>query len=375
MGRFVTIGVSALASASFVLAGGCNSKDNFARVNNQIITKDEYIKALERQTVAVPQGAPAISAGRLVIDQLIGNKITLAEAAKAGALPSDADVNRYYDLQKKQFEGQVMNKTYEQTLKEQGVTPEEMKSNIKIELAETNLYAKQLKLDESEVRKTFDQFQGQMGLPARVQLRLILTAPNSPDFAKAKQMLDSKTPFEKVASEVNAVPQLKTTGGLMPQTTAINTIGPAFQSKVQQSSEGTVIGPVDFSIAANQPPAKAWVKVEKKLPAYSMPYDDASVLIRKQLVQQKLMQPQYAAVRNAIMNEKLNVKFEPTDARYQQVWEAIRKTAQDAGVGKAPVSTGGGLPTGGAPTGLPMGGIAPAPAAGGAPAAPGPKAK
>ena len=358
---------AASVSAALALSsGGCGSKDSFARVNGQVITKDEYIKALERQSVQVPGGAQPISAGRLVIDQLIGNKITLTEAAKANALPTDEEVNHYYDLQKQLFQNQVIGKTYEETLKEQGTTPEEVKINLKAELAESNLYAKQLKLDESEVRQAYDKAQGQIGLPARVQLRLILTAPNSPDFAKAKQMLDAKTPFETVAREVNAVPQLKTTGGLMPQTTPINTIAPSFQAKVQQSAEGTVIGPVDFSLAANQPPAKAWVKIEKKLPAFTIPFEDAAILVRKQLVQQKLLQPQNASVRNAIMNEKINAKFEPTDARYTTIWDSIRKSAQDAGVGKAPVAPAGGASAPGAtsPLGtMPAGAGAPAPAA------------
>ena len=348
--RFVLLAGS-VASLVLAFSAGCGSKDNFARVNNQVITKDEYIKALERQQVAVPGGAQPINAGRLVIDQLIGNKITLTEAAKANALPSDEDVNHYYELQKKLFENQVMGKTYEETLKEQGTTPEEVKTNLKAELAESNLYAKQLKLDESEVRAAYDKAQGQIGLPARVQLRLILTTPNSPDFAKAKQMLAAKTPFETVAKEVNALPQLKTTGGLMPQTTPINQISPSFQSQVQQGPEGTVIGPVDFSVGQNQPPAKAWVKVEKKLPAFTIPFEDAALLVRKQLVQQKLLDPANIAVRNAIMKEKLDAKFEPTDTRYTSIWDSIRKTAQDAGVGKAVAPTGGGSPGAASPLG------------------------
>ena len=356
-------------SAVLALSAGCGGKDDFARVNNQVITKDEYIKALERQQVAVPGGAQPISAGKLVIDQMIGNKITLTEAAKANALPSDEDVSHYYELQKKLFENQVPGKSYEDTLKEQGTTPEEVKANLKAELAEANLYAKQLKLDESEVRAAYDKAQGQIGLPARVQLRLILTAPNSPDFAKAKQLLDAKTPFETVAKEVNAVPQLKATGGLMPQTTPINQISPTFQSQVQQSVEGTVIGPVDFSIGQNQPPAKAWVKIEKKYPAYTIPFEDAALLVRKNLVQQKLLDPANASVRNEIMKQKLDAKFEPADARYKAVWDSIRKTAEDAGVGKAAPAPAGGNAAPGATSPLGMGAAgapkvtAPAPAA------------
>ena len=31
----------------------------------------------------------------------------------------------------------------------------------------------------------------------------------------------------------------------------------------------------------------------------------------------------------------MQAKFEPTDSTYSTVWEGLRKTAQDAGIGKA----------------------------------------
>ena len=60
---------SALA-ATALLASGCGEKP-FLKVNGQIITKDEYISALE-QTLAVagPSGTVPVPAGRLVLEQL-----------------------------------------------------------------------------------------------------------------------------------------------------------------------------------------------------------------------------------------------------------------------------------------------------------------
>ena len=347
----------AAVSALSLLAAGCNTgKDNFAVVNGQTITKDEYIKILERQNVSVAPGAPPQTAMRVALDTAIGNKIVLSEAAKNNAMPTAAQVDAYYKLQKELFEKQTPGKNYEEAMKEQGTTPEDIKANFQVQLAESTLYAKQLKVGEDEIRKIYEAQRGQIGLPARVQLRLILVAPNSPDFAKAQQLLAAKTSFDQVARQVNGSPALKATGGLQPQTTPINAIGDKFKAQVNASKEGDVIGPVDFQISQQQT-AKAWIRIEKKFPAYTVSYDDAAPLIRQQLVQQKLSQPQNTEARNLIMGQKLNAKFEPTNTTYKTVWDSVTKSAKDAGIGAAPAAApvapsalgGGALGSGTAP--------------------------
>lgn len=345
--------VAAMSAAALLTSAGCGGQDNWAKVNGQVITKSDYLHALERQTVAVPGGQP-INSERFVIDQIIGNKIMLAEASKLNVMPSEKQISDYFDLQKKLFEAQFPDKSYDTTLKEQGTTPEEIKQDMKVQLAETSVYAKRLNLGEDQVKKAYEQARGNIGLPARVQLRIILAAPNSPQFAEAKKSLDAKVPFEEVARKVNP-PQLQVNGGLMPQVTPINQIAPAFQGKVQQSPVGAVIGPVDFSVGTGQT-AKAWVKIEKKLQAVTIAYEDAAPLVRRQLVQAQIVQPQNAKIRDELMKLKLDAKFEPTDASYATVWGAVKKTATEAGVGKL-ASTAATPPLAGTGAAAPGGGI------------------
>jgi hypothetical protein len=273
-------------------------------------------------------------------------------------MPSDKDITSYFELQKKLFEQQFPDKNYDNTLKEQGTTQEEIKADMKVQMAETNVYAKRLNLGDDEVRKAFEQAQGNIGLPARVQLRIILVSPNSPQYKEASGMLAAKKPFEEVAKKVNP-PQLQANGGLMAQVTPINQIAPTFRGKVQQSPVGAVIGPVDFGVGQGQA-AKAWVKIEKKLPAFTIPFEDAAPLVRRQLVQQKILMPENAKVRDELMKLKLDAKFEPANPAYNAVWDGVKKVATDAGVGKVaapPITAGGTAPAAGAPPG--PGGAAP----------------
>lgn len=351
------VALAATASAAALLASGCGGKDVFAKVNGQAITQSEYIRALERQQVALP-GGQSTSAERFVLDKLIGDKIILAEAAKMNVLPQEEEINRVYDVQKRLWEQQMPGKDYEKTMREQGGSPEDTKADLRVALAETALFAKRLNLQEEEVKKAYSGAKGQFGLPERVQIRLIVTPANSPAFSQTQKMLAEKKSFEEVARQTNP-PQLRGNGGLIAQATPMQQIPPAWQSKVRQTADGNHFGPVDFNAGPNQPTAKAWVKVEKKLPAVTIPYEDARQIVRRQLVQVKMMQPDNRNVREQLMKQKMDAKFDATTDSYEQVWAAYKDAAKAAGVAgqqpaAAPAAGGMGVPAPGPGTGAPV---------------------
>ena len=332
------LGTGALAVATAAAAAtlaGCGSKDNFGKVNGQVISKDEYIQALERAPVSLgqPGGQQAqINAGRFVLDQIVGKKVVLAEAAKNDVMPSDADVQKFYDVRKRIFEQQTPGKTFEAAMKEQGTTSEEIRQEMQYQLAETGLLAKRIGLKEDELKKQYDQAKGQFGLPERVQLRVIVTPANSKNFQTAQKLLADKTDFQEVARQVNPA-QLRANGGLLPQVTPLAQTPPAWQGKIKQTAEGASFGPVDAPGNPGQPVTKAWVRVEKKLPAFNLSFDDAKPLIRQQLVQVKMLQPENARYRNEIVKLKMDAQFQASEPKYMEVWQAVKENAAATGVG------------------------------------------
>ncbi|GAB4465810.1 MAG: hypothetical protein OHK0029_36740 [Armatimonadaceae bacterium] len=354
-------GALALAAVTMLLLAGCNDKP-FGKVNGKVITMDEYVAALERQQV--PVGQQTVNAGRLVLDQLIGQRIILEEASKLGVMPTESDVNNYYDFRKKLFEAQYPDKQFVSILQEQGTTEEELKSDIKYQLAETNVYAKRLSISRDEVQKDFETTKGEY-LPARVQLRVIVAYPDSPQFKETKELLAKKTPFDEVAKKTNVLPNLVSSAGLLPQPTPINQINPKYQTEVQKRAAGDYFGPVDFNIGADAPPAKAWIKIENKLPAFTVGFDEAYADVLRRVVQTKMLMPENAKTRDEIMKSKLDATFEPTEAGYKTVWDAIKKQATDAGIGK--IATGE-VPVPGAPAAGQVAPGGPAGAPAGAPA-------
>jgi hypothetical protein len=352
MGNTMTLATLAGAAAlAMLLLSGCNAggAKTFGKINGQIVTQDEYLHQLERQTVAVPGGQPT-NAERVVLDQIISNRVIMAEASKNGSLPSDEDVTKMFDVQKKLFVAQFPGKSYDEAMKEQGTTPEEIKSDLRVQLAETGLYGKLLKLDESEVRSTYEKYRQAFGLPARVQMRVAVAQDKSPEYSKIAKDLAAGKSFDAVAKESNPLP-MRGTGGLLPQALPVNKLDPAMQAKVTQTAEGKYFGPVDFE----RPGVKAWIKIEKKLPEYLIPFEDAAPLVRRQLVQLKLQDPANQAVKNDILQKKMQAKFESEDKGYEAVWAAVKDSANKAGIGQNVPAPAGAAPTAGlaAPGGAP----------------------
>ncbi|MBB6048311.1 peptidylprolyl isomerase [Armatimonas rosea] len=365
LNRISWSGLSALAVAS-ALTAGCGEKP-FAKVNGQVITKDEYISALE-QTLAVagPNGAVPVPAGRLVLEQLIGRKIILAEAAAQGVVPSDDDVNKAFMYRKDMLEQSQPGKTFEEELQKQGTTPEVFKDNLRAELAEVAVLIKQLNVGNDKVTQYYNDHKDEFGLPARVQLRLVLVGANTPQFAEAqKKLSDPKNFTEQAARELNIIPQLKVSGGL--QVLANSALPPSLKDKIQQAAPGTVIGPVDWPIQGGI--AKAWVKVDKKLPQYNVPVESAAPIARQRVILQLQAtgDPKFNQIRNEIIKKKFDATVETSSPVQETIWKAVKQSAQDAGLDKPPV-TPPAAPA--APGGLTAaGGMAPAPAGGaGAPA-------
>lgn len=331
-------GAAALAA---LLLSGCNTggSKTFAKINGQIVTEEEYLHQLERQTVQIPNGQPT-NAERVVLDQIISNRVIMAEASKNSSLPSDEEVDKMFDVQQKLFVAQFPGKNYDEAMKEQGTAAAEIKSDLRVQLAETALYGKLLKLDEKEVRDTYEKFRAAFGLPARVQMRLAVAPDKSPAFTKIAQSLGAGKSFDAVAKESNP-PAMRGTGGLLPQAVAVNTLAPEMQAKVSQTAEGKYFGPIDFQ----QKGLKAWVKIEKRLPEYVIPFEDAAPLVRRQLVQLKLQDPKNQAVKNDILKKKMQAKFESENKSYEAVWAAVKDSATKAGIGEsttAPVTANAG---------------------------------
>jgi parvulin-like peptidyl-prolyl isomerase len=227
------------------------------------------------------------------------------------------------------YEHQFPGKNYEVNLREQGISLEDVRNDLKAQLAETNLYIKRMNLNQNDIRDVYDKARGVVGIPERAQIRLVVVPAGSEEFKQAEKLLVAKTDFAEVAKQVNP-PQLRANGGLLGPLAPLQNLNlpPALKEAVEKNAEGQVVGPVD--LPNNGPALKGWLKVEKKLPAFKLPYENAAMLVARQLVQQKVTEPANSKYRDQMVDLKLNAKFEPTDGRYLAVWEFIKRDAKAA---------------------------------------------
>ena len=233
-------------------------------------------------------------------------------------------------------------------MKDQGTSPEEVKLQIANQLAEGAVLALKLGVKDDDLHKAYDSARDKIGLPERVQLRVIAVPAASKEAGEVQKLLNSKSDFQQVAQQYN-LPNLRAIGGMLGQLAINNPDVAIWRNQIKQTAEGAFFGPVAMPGPSGQPPVKAWVKVEKKLPAFLLPFDDAKNLIRQTLIQQKLMDPKNASVRLYFVKLKQDAAFQATDPKYQIVWDGI-KIAGKAATAPAVAASGG---PGGNPS-LPM---------------------
>jgi len=334
---------AAATAAALLLSGsaGCGSKDEFAKVNGQVISHDEYMRALERAPVTLPGQPRAVPAGRLILEELIGNKIIAAEASRLGIAPKDGDVDKLLALQQRIMKERMPDKTFEEAMKEQGVTLEDYKRQLRDQLTYVSLHSQKLELKEEDFKREYETQKASLTLPERAQLRIIVVPTGSNEFKQVQLLLASKTDFAEAARQFNA-PEYKGRAGLiqeaLPYTAAPGqpSIPPAWLAKVKATAEGKLFGPVEAPGAMGQPKLSAWVKVEKKLPTFGLTYEDAKPLLRQSLVQRQLQDPKNKAIRDSLADLKRKAKFESSDPRHAEVWKALIKAADEAGSGQTP---------------------------------------
>jgi len=324
---------AATLALSFLLVG-CGGDDAYFKVDGQVVTKDEYIAKLERQQINLPNGM-SVGVQAYVLDQLVSNRVMLAEAAKMEVTPTEEDVNTLFTAQKDLYENRTPGKTYAEYLAAQGVTVEEIRQDMRGQLAESNVYAKLMNLSEDDVRKEYERAKAQMGLPARIQMRMIMVPPGSPIIPKVeaavKEAAGDAKKFETAASELNGIPQLKSVAGLQVVPNA--QVPPTLSTKILQAAEGSVVGPVDWPVGPGQS-LKAWVRIERKLPAFSLPTDQGMAATRFGMVQQRAVLPENAQYRNRIMKQKLAVQFDSKSDEINTVWKGIVDQAKEMRLGE-----------------------------------------
>ena len=251
---WVALGVCA-GGGGMWLRGKARDREVVASVNGDVITKDAFYRRLEQ------------AAGAQVIRQIVGESLQMQFARKAGAAPTEADVERRYAEIATEPE-------FAQGLARTGRTPDDVKRELRVALARIGTLGRGVEVSEAEIRRFYEvnAYPRNPGAryyqPETAQVAVIATATKA-DAAKAQADLNHGIPWATVARTQSRHASRTNGGQLPPLARGRMTDGgrlPGFEAAVFGTPIGRTIGPRQF--------AGAWwlVRVLDRKPAVTQPF-------------------------------------------------------------------------------------------------------
>ncbi|WP_019638514.1 peptidyl-prolyl cis-trans isomerase [Paenibacillus fonticola] len=140
-----------------------SNKKNVATVNGAAITKDDLFNKL----LKVNNGEQV----KQLLDLMITETLINQEAKKANVVVSEEDYNALFDNYVKSY-GSL--EILEQMLPQHGMTMEDLRQNIELEIKINKLLENKTKVTDEEVKETYEQYKDIYKSPERVRTSVIL---------------------------------------------------------------------------------------------------------------------------------------------------------------------------------------------------------
>src|SRR5260370_10942751 len=159
-----------------------------ARVNNDIITRTEYVRSRDqlKQEVQQQDAATADRAfserQRVVLRDLIDQQLLLQKGKDLG-ITGDTELIKRLDEMRKQMNLGTMEEL-EKAAEAQGASYDDFKQNLRNQIVTQRVIGQEvgskLAMNKDDVKKFYDQHRAEMERPEEVRLAEILIAPKTP---------------------------------------------------------------------------------------------------------------------------------------------------------------------------------------------------
>jgi len=183
-----------------------------ARINNQIITRSEYLREREQQKQETQQ-QDAAHADKLFADHekdILRNLIDqqlLLEKGKDLGISADTDLVKRLDEIRKDMKLDSM-EDLEKAAQAQGVSYEDFKQNLRNQIITQRVIRDEVgshvQVSKEEEQKYYDEHKAEMQQPEQIRLREILIAPQKPPAPDAKTPPPDPGPEQLEAAETKA---------------------------------------------------------------------------------------------------------------------------------------------------------------------------
>jgi foldase protein PrsA len=242
------------------------AEDNVvARVNNEVITKDELYDFLVKEN------------GQTALNSLIATKIVELEAKNQDIKATEEDVQKEMDTITKQYGGQ---EAFEQFLIMYGYSLDDIKENVEMNLNIKRLLEPDLKIEEDEMKAYFETNKERFDEKEQVKASHILV--DSEDKAKeVKEKLLAGEDFAKLAKDYSIDTGNNQQGG---------ELGYFARGEMVQEFEDAAfsleIGKISDPVKTNH--GYHIIKVEDKKQAKEATYEENKAVMKEILLQEKL---------------------------------------------------------------------------------------
>jgi peptidyl-prolyl cis-trans isomerase SurA len=159
-----------------------------ARVNNEIITRSEYIRSRDQLKQEVQQQDPSNADREFsekqkdVLRDLIDQQLLLQKGKDLG-ITGDTELVKRLDEMRKEMKLETMEEL-EKAAEAQGASYEEFKQNLRNQIVTQRVIGQEvgshLALNKEDEKKFYDQHRAEMERPEQVRLSEILIAPKTP---------------------------------------------------------------------------------------------------------------------------------------------------------------------------------------------------
>ena len=190
--------------AGLLLTASCGSDsaasaDVVARVNDKDITAAQLDKQVQVQLNGAEQPASSEELQDLklqVLSRMINDQILLEQAAAATLSASDAEV----DLKFTEFKGQYTEEKFQELLKEQKMTVDDIRAELRKSITIDKLINKEItskiSVTDADIKELFDKNKESFNLPESYHISHILVTPVAEPDVQNQKKDDAKTPDE-----------------------------------------------------------------------------------------------------------------------------------------------------------------------------------
>ena len=237
------------------------------------------------------------------IGYLVQRTVLEKEAAALGVTVSDADVQKDLDGLIDQYFGGDQ-QAYTAELKKQGLTDEDVRSDVKARLIEQKLFddvTKDITIDETDVRTYYDENKAEFETPESREVAHILVKTKK-EADEIYQQLQDGADFATLAKEKSQDPGSAKDGGKL--TDERGSFVPEFEEVLVAIETGEVAEPVKSDFGWHVITA-----LEDTKPAATTPFDEAKPEIETTVLKQKKNEAMAAWV--ADVTKKYDIVYAP----------------------------------------------------------------